>query len=699
MKSVGRQGGALASVERAALVSVVVLAIVASVRCVWETDYWWQWKTGELVAQGGPPSRDPFSFAPAGREWIELRWLYCWALNWCVGLAGTGGAIVAKAIVIVAAFSIAAYGAARRAPVAITSGVAIVAVLASSQRFFLRPELATFLFLAIFIALARRHRERGGRAILFMPLLQIVWVNTHTLFVLGPVVAAILAASMAADAFVARGAGGNGRERASGIRIACGAAALTLAACLANPYGLRGALFPLRLFEQLHGTAFKASIHEFMSPFAANADYAAVVYYKALAALCVVAAIWSARRLDLFGALVCAATFYLSAIAIRNIPLFAIAALPFAIDHLRGTPRGLRAAVERAATPARWCVSAAVCAAGLFLSWQIATDRFAVRQHDTNQFGLGIAAHRYPERAAAFLAAHPVGGNTFSTMHEASYLLAHGFRVFIDPRLEVYGEAHFRRYEEMLAGGGAWRDAIDAFDIRAALVDIASLDFIERVTKADGWRLVYWDECAAIVVRPDAAAAFAPSVSGAEHDAAIARLREHLPRPPARGHLGLFDRVASPAPYHRVANFLTRAGAGDRAEPFLLDALAADPRSARARVAYARLLEARGDREGAHREYDRAFGDAPADPEVAAAAAIAAIDRAQPDDALRRLERALDRHPDHALAWAVRGEAYLARGEPANAEPCFARAARLAPSNALFAERLAAVRKLGGAPD
>lgn len=693
MSAVSWKRNRVVVVEAAALVSVVALAVCASLRCVWETDFWWQWKTGELVSRSGPPAVDPFSFAGPGREWIELRWLYCWALHACVGIAGAAGAIAAKAVVVVAAFAIAAWGAARRAPLAVTGVAAFVAVLASSQRFFVRPELATLLFLAVFIALARRHRERGGRAILVLPLLQVVWVNTHTLFVLGPVVAAILLVAMAVGA--ARGA----RGRRADVRIAAVVVALTLAACLANPYGLRGALFPLRLFEQLHGTAFKSSIQEFMSPFDASADTTAVAYYKILAAACAVAAIGAARRIDAFGALVCAAMFYLSAIAIRNIPLFAIAALPFVIDHARLAPRWARDAAARFAAPLRACAAAAVCAASLFLCWQVATDRFAARQHDTNQSGLGVAKHRYPERAAAFLAAHPPGGNTFSTMHEASYLLAHGVAVFIDPRLEVYGEEHFRRYESMLSAGDAWRDAVAAFDIRAALVDIAALDFIDRVTKRDAWRLVYWDECAAIVVAPGAAAALTPIDSAAGIDAAIARLRDRLPRPPPSARAGLFDRARSPAPYHRVANLLTRLGAADRAEPFLLDALAANPRSARARVAYARLLEARGDRDGAHREYERAYGDAPADPEVAAAAALHAIDLSQPDEALRRLERAIARQPDHALAWAVRGEAFLARREPEKAEPCFARAVRLDPANAFFAGRLAAVRAAGNAPD
>jgi hypothetical protein len=40
----------------------------------------------------------------------------------------------------------------------------------------------------------------------------------------------------------------------------------------------------------------------------------------------------------------------------------------------------------------------------------------------------------------------------------------------------------------------------------------------------------------------------------------------------------------------------------------------------------------------------------------------------------------------------VKGEAHLAQREPAAAETCFARAARLDPTSAHFAARLAAVR-------
>src|SRR4029079_15512428 len=91
-----------------------------------------------------------------------------------------------------------------------------------------------------------------------LPLLMLVWVNTHSLFVLGPVA---ISAYVAAELF---------RGKEADRRLLLWAAAAVLA-CLVNPWGLNGLLFPLAQLAELHGSSpFKAAvtgIGEFRSPY------------------------------------------------------------------------------------------------------------------------------------------------------------------------------------------------------------------------------------------------------------------------------------------------------------------------------------------------------------------------------------------------------------------------------------------------
>jgi hypothetical protein len=314
-----------------------------------------------------------------------------------------------------------------------------------------------------------------------------------------------------------------------------------------------------------------------------------------------------------------------------------------------------------------------------------------VGQQDTNRFGFGIAPHRFPVRAAAFLKEHRLGPPVFATMLESSWLLPQGFTVFIDPRLEVYGEEHFARYLSALAGDDVWRTVAADYDVRVALVDLDQTEFVQRTLRSGDWKLAFWDECTAVIVRGDAESV--PTiVTEADWERSITRVHEDLPHPPAWESLGPFERATSPTPYHRVANFLLTMGRPADAEPFLRDALTAYPAAARARITYARLLERRGDRTGASRELEHAYASDPGDPEVASQSALQVLQDGDAARALERLRRELRVHPEHAASWAISGEAHLTQHDSAEAVECFERAVRLDPSNAYYAARLAAAR-------
>ena len=114
---------------------------------------------------------------------------------------------------------------------------------------YVRPETLTLLYLSIFLAIIFRWDEHPGLA-WFLPLVQVAWVNSQGLFVLGPIVLgfALFDAALRFGFFTPERRRGGGR---SWPRVS-----LTGAACLINPYFITGALYPLELAGTMSNPIF-----------------------------------------------------------------------------------------------------------------------------------------------------------------------------------------------------------------------------------------------------------------------------------------------------------------------------------------------------------------------------------------------------------------------------------------------------------
>ena len=100
-----------------------------------------------------------------------------------------------------------------------------------------RPETLTLLYLSIFLAVVSRW-DRLPAFAWVLPLVQVAWVNSQGLFVLGPIVVicGLIGAVLRPGAFAP--------ERRRWWRTVGIAGLAIAAACLVNPYGITGALYP-----------------------------------------------------------------------------------------------------------------------------------------------------------------------------------------------------------------------------------------------------------------------------------------------------------------------------------------------------------------------------------------------------------------------------------------------------------------------
>ena len=180
----------------------------------------------------------------------------------------------------------------------------------------LRPHLVTYLGIAAFGSFLLRHRE-AGNWMRFWPLamVQIVWTNCHSGFVIGPAMVGLFGLEVILRRWH--------RSRLfpwTGVRTWGGAFALVFLACFVNPYGAQR-FGPA--FYQEHLEAIRAYVGE-MQPLNAGAA-AAYDHVTLLAAVLIGLAIFLRRGAVSFSLLLLAAIFYFEALGAKKAwPVFGI---------------------------------------------------------------------------------------------------------------------------------------------------------------------------------------------------------------------------------------------------------------------------------------------------------------------------------------------------------------------------------------
>jgi hypothetical protein len=221
------------------LVGLYAIPLLVALRPVGEPicdpDVWWHLRVGQWVAEHhAVPDHDPF--AAGHRPWIAYSWLYevlLWGLYSAFGLAGIIIYRTAFALLIIAVLH--AVVRRFRPPPLVAVGLTATAAVALAVLFSERPWLFTIPFTAVTVLAVLDLREgRTTWTVRLLPLVFVVWANTHIQFVYGLFVLALACAAAVID-----------RIRHRDVSLAAGLLRpllLTIACTLAtliNPYHFR----------------------------------------------------------------------------------------------------------------------------------------------------------------------------------------------------------------------------------------------------------------------------------------------------------------------------------------------------------------------------------------------------------------------------------------------------------------------------
>ena len=224
-----------------------------------DADIYWHLRTGDLIRQTGKvPHKDIFTFTREGTPWIDLHWLFQAGISWLHERGGVLALNVAKCVITCLAMLILLAARKREWPIPVMVLAWLPALFVLGGRIYIRPETLTLLYLSIFLAVIFRW-DRYPLLAFLLPMVQVAWVNSHGLFVLGPVILGfgLIDAALRIGLFAP--------ERRRWWKLILTASLATGLACLINPYGIAGALYPIQLAGTMSNPIFARNVAELWS--------------------------------------------------------------------------------------------------------------------------------------------------------------------------------------------------------------------------------------------------------------------------------------------------------------------------------------------------------------------------------------------------------------------------------------------------
>lgn len=383
----------------------------------------------------------------------------------------------------------------------------LLGIIAISPSFEIRPHSLSWTLLSLTLYFLQQYYDGNKKIIRWLPVIMLIWVNCHSLFVLGLVVIGCYGISI----FM------NRKESIKEFMIW---SSLAVAACLFNPYGLHGFSIP---FEQLltlqQGNIFKATIRELQSPFSSlqyEFTFKNILlqwhFFDLFTLIAIITLVINFKRYRIHEWFITIIFFYFAYSAVKNIGYFVFAITPMLANTITTVQKNMNIQRKIILFCRKYINYASIVFAliSLLLILSVRTNAFYIHYKATYRFGLGWQNANLPVKATDFLLKNNVKGKILNQLDFGGYLeFFTQQKVYIDGRLEAMGKELFS--EQVNSGTDeAKRNIIVKYNPDVIIFPyFITPDWISFLQNKPDWRLVYVDECAAIYLKNG----FMPSIS------------------------------------------------------------------------------------------------------------------------------------------------------------------------------------------
>ncbi|MBX3004789.1 MAG: hypothetical protein KF821_03055 [Anaerolineales bacterium] len=474
------------SFRRLLLVLSFLAVFAMALRISSDSDTWWHLRTGAQILQTGQvPQTDSYSHTRAGAAWLypSAAWLSEIQMAALFATFGFAGLNLWVAALVTLAFGF-VYAAMPRGGLFVRGALLVLAAASSAVYWAARPYLWSFVFSALTLWLLEAARRGQVRRLLWLPLVMLLWANSHPGFIVGFILLGVYALALSIEWLrtPARPAFAE-LWRRQGWLVAAAAAGMLLAVCL-NPAGLRMLRYP---FDTVGMDVLRSYIQEWQSP---NFHEARIWPYAALFALSLLAMQYAPTRPSAYDVLLLGVLGALSLLAGRNIALFSLAA-PLVLS--RYLPEGLLRAEQRLDTHSPPTRPQALLNSLLLL---LALAALAAKATLTLPAEANWRALRsqLPLGAVAYLQSAPPRGAMFNSYNWGGYLLwaLPGTPVFADGRTDLYGDAVLSEWLAIATAEPGWQSKLAQRQVQTVLLEPSWA--LSKLLPTVGWQLLYEDE-------------------------------------------------------------------------------------------------------------------------------------------------------------------------------------------------------------
>ncbi len=547
--------------ERLTLLAAAVGVFSYLICEIYSLDVWWQITIGhDILRTIHIPTLDRYTAAGLGLPYHDSHWLFQVLLagwHWTFGMVG-----VQLFIMFLWGAILTLVYRSCRAWVSVSSAAALtfLTAMASSERFLPRPELFTFFGIAGMYFLLQRKAYRRRAGLVAIAVLQIVWANTHGLFVIGPFMVGCYWAAACKKKL---------KGDDSDIKLISKGLATTVVATLVSPFPIEGWKYAFLLVAEVgqKKAAVFGSLGELSPTFGHAARSApAFWFFLILLATCVGSVVqltrqkrFSPRLLILLGLTAAAMT------GRRNTVLFAIVAAPILAETMASFP-SFSVRFRRA--------SIVVTAVFMFgWAWYPVSGNYYVKMEVPARFGLGATPSFFPHDLPHFLDSIGFSGNILNSNTLGGFCSFHGFPERLpltDGRWEIHDPAVLDSIIERSRQSNSWRELVFEYEVQGIMLAHTSPEakaLVPDLHRARDWRLVYFDAAASFWIKRETLPGL-PSLETSDHS--------HLPklrRPDDGLILGVFLALLGDS-YLQIENFKRTLAFGVK-RSFVLEKLGA----------------------------------------------------------------------------------------------------------------------------
>ncbi|MFC1809158.1 tetratricopeptide repeat protein [Candidatus Omnitrophota bacterium] len=644
------------------LIAIFFIWLIAvTLSPVRDGDIWFSLKSGEMMVQTRTViDADIFSFTHEGMPWINRLWLFQVLCYLVFQLFSWNGLIIFKSVVIVLAFHVLLkpYYKDKNLPFILIA--ALLGALLINFRMRVRPEMMSFLFLAINFYCLQEFRIKGKwRMLILLPFLKLLWVNMHGLYILGFLLDGACLVEMGVMACITKG---EHRDNFKQKTIFLSTAIIaSIGALFCNPFGLKGITVPFEQWDMLSKNSFFLNVQELIPTIAYFTDkgisfpiFCGLVLCGAVIIMMLLRII-KVKLFPFFPFITLLVFSYVSFKANRNLALLSIVLVALS---------GVFLSAYTFSTRTRH-IGSIVCMSiiGILLLLRISVV-FGMPNIYENPLGFGASTYlRSPEKVVAALEENNISGRIYSNrmLFCNYYLWKYGpeRKVFWDGRLEIYGE---QLYEDAISSvrsreefnrflSGYSFDCL-VFAHRTAYVTDPKENIYKRISElyhSPEWKLIYLDSYYCVFVPSQTGEAVAAVVLPETKDEAeefITKMNMHVTEGTAT------ERVNEYYLLSRISYMLNNTVLVD----YLTDlCIQEDPNNLYAITLSAQREYTRGNYETAFILLKRVF---PRNSRLLLLTANTATKLQRYDDSIRYIKKFTKRHSYHSAAYLLLADNY-----------------------------------------